>query len=133
MSGLRRAQAAVRESNAALKAAQARARQQAADDAAGLFLALVKRAGLPAPVREFHFHPTRKWAFDFAWPDVKVALEVDGGIWSQGRHTRGAGWLKDTEKLNMAACLGWRLLRTTPTGLTDLLTIRTITAALEAS
>jgi hypothetical protein len=43
-----------------------------------------------------------------------VALEVEGGVWTGGRHTRGAGFLKDVEKYNRAAVLGWRLLRVTP-------------------
>jgi hypothetical protein len=91
-----------------------------------LFLALLKRERLPLPVAELRFAPPRRWRFDYAWPDHRVALEVDGGIWTAGRHTRGAGWLKDTEKLNTAASLGWRLLRTTPDGLHDLETIALI-------
>jgi very-short-patch-repair endonuclease len=70
--------------------------------------------GIPNPEFEFRFHPERKWRFDLAWPAAKVALEIDGAVWSGGRHTRGSGWLKDTEKLNAAACLGWRMLRCTP-------------------
>ena len=99
-----------------------------------LFLALVKRAKLPAPTAEYRFHDSRKWRFDWAWPEYRVALEVDGGIWRGGRHTRGAGWLKDTEKLNTAASMGWRLLRCTPTQLCtmdtiDLLSLTLTTAA----
>lgn len=71
-------------------------------------------AGLPVPVPEYVFAPPRKWRFDYAWPSAKVALEVDGGVFVAGRHTRGAGWLKDTEKLNTAASMGWRLFRCTP-------------------
>jgi hypothetical protein len=78
---------------------------------------LCRLSGLPDPTPEYRFHPTRKWRFDFAWIDVRVALEVDGGIWTQGRHSRGTGMLGDHEKLNEAACLGWRVLRTTPSGL----------------
>ena len=44
---------------------------------------------LPAPVPEFRFHPERKWRFDFAWPEHKIAVEQEGGVWIQGRHTRG--------------------------------------------
>jgi very-short-patch-repair endonuclease len=71
-------------------------------------------AGLPKPEAEFRFHPTRKFRLDFAWVQHKVGLEIDGGIWTGGRHTRGAGWLKDTEKLNLLASMGWRMLRCTP-------------------
>ena len=69
---------------------------------------------LPEPVPEYQFHPTRKWRFDYAWPLHKLALEVEGGIWTQGRHTRGAGALADMEKYSEAAILGWRLLYVTP-------------------
>ncbi len=70
--------------------------------------------GLPAPTFEFQFHPERKWRFDMAWPKQRVALEVEGGIHTEGRHTRGAGFLKDMEKYNTAARFGWRVIRCTP-------------------
>lgn len=70
--------------------------------------------GLPPPVAEFKFHPTRKWRFDFAWPDKLLAVEFDGAIWTQGRHTRGAGYLEDMHKLNAAVLLGWSVLRFAP-------------------
>jgi hypothetical protein len=98
-----------------------------------LFLALLKRAKLPAPVIEHRFAPPRRWRFDYAFPDAKVALEVDGGVWTRGRHTRGSGWLKDTEKLNTAAVMGWRLLRCTPAQLPTLETVELIRRALAQS
>ena len=67
----------------------------------------------PRPVREFAFHPTRKWRFDFAWPEYKIAVECEGGAWSGGRHTRGAGFIADCEKYNAAALAGWRVFRFT--------------------
>jgi hypothetical protein len=73
--------------------------------------------GLPVPVEEYRFHPTRRWKFDFAWPEYMIALEVEGGAFSGGRHTRGAGFLKDMEKYNEATIEGWRLLRCTPSQL----------------
>lgn len=75
--------------------------------------------GLFEPVAEFRFHPVRRWRFDWAWPERKVAVEIDGGIWTRGRHTRGAGFLADMEKLNTAALLGWRVLRFTPAQVKD--------------
>ncbi len=95
-----------------------------------LFLALLKRAKLPAPVAELRFAPPRRFRFDWAWPDHKVALECDGGVWTQGRHTRGTGFLRDAEKFNIAAVMGWRILRTTPSKLHDLETIALIERAL---
>lgn len=69
---------------------------------------------LPVPVTEFRFHPTRRWRFDYCWLDQKVAVEVDGGIWVRGRHSRGYGMRKDNEKLNEAQKLGWRVFRFEP-------------------
>lgn len=83
-----------------------------------IFSALCRGEGLPEPVAEFRFHNQRRWRFDYAFPAQKIAVEVEGGIWSGGRHTRGAGFLKDMEKYNAATALGWRVLRTTPKGLT---------------
>lgn len=71
-------------------------------------------ADLIPPETEFRFHPERKWRFDFAWPEQKVAVEVDGGVFSGGRHTRGMGFIRDCEKLNMACEMGWKVLRYQP-------------------
>ena len=97
-----------------------------------LFLALVKRAKLPAPVPEFKFHPTRRWRFDWAFPDQRVALEVEGGAWTGGRHTRGKGFLADCEKYSEAAALGWRIIRVPPSELATLRTVDWLTRALAA-
>jgi hypothetical protein len=78
------------------------------------FERLLRSVGLPAPVREHRFHPVRRWRFDYAWPEQRVALEVDGGVWTGGRHTRGAGFIKDMEKLNAATVAGWRVVRVVP-------------------
>lgn len=66
---------------------------------------------MPVPEPEYKFHPDRKWRIDFAWPGLKLAVEIEGGIWTGGRHTRGAGFMADMEKYNALAVLGWRLLR----------------------
>lgn len=47
-------------------------------------------------------------------PEYKIALEVEGGVWTQGRHTRPQGFLGDVDKYNTATLMGWRLFRTTP-------------------
>lgn len=65
------------------------------------------------PTREYRFHPDRRWRFDFAWPAVKVAVEIEGGSWVRGGHNRGVGYQKDCEKYNAATALGWRVFRLT--------------------
>ena len=71
--------------------------------------------GLPVlPITEYRFSPPRRWRFDFAWPTWMIAVEQEGGVWIQGRHSRGAGMVKDMEKYNTAALLGWRVFRFTP-------------------
>jgi hypothetical protein len=79
-----------------------------------VFLRALEVRGLPRPEREWKFDAKRRWRFDYAWPQQMIALEVEGGVWTGGRHTRGAGFVKDMEKYNRAAVLGWRLLRVTP-------------------
>jgi len=69
---------------------------------------------LPKNEREYRFHPLRRWRFDFAWPKKKVAVELEGGIWIRGGHTRGKGFLKDCEKYNTATFMGWKIIRLTP-------------------
>lgn len=65
-------------------------------------------------VKEFKFHPKRRWRFDYAIPEHKIAVEVEGGVWTGGRHTRPQGFLGDIEKYNTATLMGWRVFRTTP-------------------
>jgi len=71
-------------------------------------------------IAEHRFHPTRRWRFDFALPEYKIAIEIEGGIFSHGRHTRGVGYIKDLEKYNEAVMLDWRILRYTPTQLGEM-------------
>jgi len=68
----------------------------------------------PVPKRQYKFHPVRRWKFDFAWDDdYKLAVEIDGGMYVNGRHNRPAGYEADCEKLNTAIIEGWRVLRYT--------------------
>lgn len=86
----------------------------------------IRAYNLPDPVKEYHFHPERKWRFDFAWPDLMIALECEGGIYAssknlcqlcgqppRSRHTSMSGFEGDCEKYNQAAILGWKVLRVT--------------------
>ena len=65
----------------------------------------------PELVSEFQFHPKRKWRADFAHIDSKTLIEIEGGIWLQGRHNRATGFIADREKYNEATLSGWRIFR----------------------
>lgn len=87
--------------------------------ALGRLLADQVAAFLPAAVTEYRFHQTRKWRFDVAWPSERVAVEIEGGAYVAGRHSRGAGFEADIEKYAEAACLGWTVLRALPKHVRD--------------
>ncbi|MBJ9984455.1 DUF559 domain-containing protein [Acinetobacter sp. S40] len=61
--------------------------------------------------QEYKFHPERNWRADFLITGTNILIEVEGGIWSGGRHTRAKGYLGDMEKYNAAAVLGFKVLR----------------------
>jgi hypothetical protein len=58
--------------------------------------------------------PQRRWRLDFAWPGDKVGVEVQGGLWTGGKHARGAGIENDYEKGNAGQLLGWTVLYVSP-------------------
>ena len=95
-----------------------------------IVLAWFNRNEIVMPELEFKFHPERRWRFDFAWPEHKLALEVEGAVWAGGRHTRGSGFVKDMEKYNKAVLLGWRILRTTPQNLCMIETVKMLKTAM---
>lgn len=70
-------------------------------------------------VREFRPIPTRRWRTDFCWIDDKLAVELEGGTWTGGRHTRGKGFEADCEKYNCLQLAGWIVLRFTDKHLKD--------------
>jgi very-short-patch-repair endonuclease len=72
-------------------------------------------AGLEAPTLELRFAPPRRWRFDLAWESVRLAVEIEGGVFLKGgsRHSRGAGFEGDCEKYAEAMLLGWKVLRVT--------------------
>ena len=84
------------------------------------FLARIKYDKLPPPQQEYHIYirghvkGERPHRIDFAWPNpIKLAIEVEGGIYTFGRHTRGSGYEKDMKKYNWISRNGWVLLRYT--------------------
>lgn len=59
------------------------------------------------PESDYVFHPTRGWKLDWSWPELKIAVEVDGGQWQPygGRHARD----EDRDKCNEAEAMGWHV------------------------
>jgi very-short-patch-repair endonuclease len=95
--------------SAKLKKEQAKAHREALEAT----LALHLKAERIAFVQQLKFWPYRLWRFDFAMPDHKLAIEVQGGTWSNGAHARGSGIENDTEKAAHAVIAGWRVIPVT--------------------
>jgi very-short-patch-repair endonuclease len=97
------------------------------------FLFICKAQGIEGIVPEFMFAAElkRKWRFDFAIPEAMLAIEIEGGLWITGRHNRASGFVKDMEKYNTAATLGWRVLKFTPQEIQKDSTYQTIKKCLE--
>lgn len=68
--------------------------------------------------REWRFDISRLWKFDFAWVAPKVAVEVEGGVFSRGAaskgHGGGAAYASNCEKYNVAQHQGWAVIRLSP-------------------
>ncbi len=95
-----------------LKLAQARAGEQLLKLK---FISVFNEFNLRHPQEEYRFHPVRRWRFDYCYPELKLAFEIEGGTRTGGRHTRPMGYQKDCEKYNYAALLGYRVIRLTST------------------
>lgn len=108
------------------KSAQKRNAQKITD----LFAVLCRSDLNVECVKEFKFHPKRRWRFDYAIPEHRIALEVEGGVWTNGRHTRPQGFLGDIEKYNTATLMGWRVFRTTPDDLLRTATLNLLKQAI---
>ena len=86
---------------------------------ADLFGLHVKAMKLPTPTLEYRFATPRRWRFDFAWPDYRVATEIEGLVahkdgkrmLASGRHTSFKGFTEDAIKYATANILGWHVLR----------------------
>jgi hypothetical protein len=97
-----------------------------------LFAMQLKAAKLRGWEREVVFAPPRRWRFDFAYEvgTCRLAVEIEGGTWIQGRHQTGSGFAKDCEKYNFAALKSWRVFRFTAEMVQSGDALRTIEAAL---
>ena len=111
------------------------------------FAAHLAAAQLPPPVREYRFAREvvgdgpgirkrlraaglKDWRFDFAWPSLRIAVEIEGGIWVRGAHVRGEKFTDDCEKYNFATLLGWKVYRFTAVMVKDGRALDTIERAL---
>ena len=88
--------------------------------------AYFREMGLPAPEFELMYIPGRKFRLDVAWPDARVGIECQGGIWIRGAHGRGSGIKRDMEKNNLGILAGWRVLQVPPEKLCLLETARMV-------
>ena len=95
--------------------------------------ALSQVPGAGQPKTEYRFHDTRRWRFDFAWPEYRLAVEVEGGQWVNGRHQRSKGYEGDCEKYNEAALDGWKVLRFTGDMVKDGRALATLISALRVA
>jgi hypothetical protein len=87
----------------------------------------MRDAELPEPAEEFIFHESRKWRFDFAFPELKVAVEYDGGVFDgQPSHSSISGIMRDIEKINEAQLDGWLVIRCTAQTVASGLAVRYI-------
>lgn len=77
------------------------------------FLEQLRQAMLPEPEREYRFATPRRYRLDFAWPDRKLGVELEGGIFRSGPqgHSSIGGIKRDMAKHNLAVSLGWRVYR----------------------
>lgn len=90
-------------------------REMAASRLESRFLLLWRVAQGPHLEREVKFHASRRWRADFAHPETRTLIEIEGGIFlpGGGRHSRGAGYAKDAEKYLEAVLAGWTVIRLT--------------------
>lgn len=116
----------------AARSAKVKANIRKGKRAANGIVTWCKTHGLPVPVMEHRFHPQRRWLIDVAWPDLKLGVELQGGVFVRGAHARGTQYRKDCEKLNTAQLMGWRLLWFTYPDLNDGSATAMIREALES-
>lgn len=71
----------------------------------------IEELRLPFPQKEYQPGITRKFRFDYAWLDVKIAVELNGATWTKGAHSTGRGIQRDYVKLNYCQILGWLVIQ----------------------
>ena len=93
----------------------------------------IQAVKLPKPERQYKFHPKRAFRADFCWPANRLIVEVQGGVWNNGAHVRGAGYERDCERMIEAQLLGHRILYVTPAHIQKGSALEWIERALEAA
>lgn len=86
------------------------------------FLFELRRNNLRGFVCEYPFkgfNGQRRWRFDVAYEEEKVACEVMGGLFSNGKHSREAGFANDSRKSAEAQLMGWKVINVTPSMIKD--------------
>lgn len=81
-------------------------------------ISVLERSGLKF-VSELKFDEVRGFRFDWAVPDLKLAIEYEGIFSDKSGHTTVTGYKKDCQKYNLATLQGWRLLRYTAANYLD--------------
>jgi len=56
----------------------------------------------------------KRFRLDFAHEETRVGIEIQGGIYTRGRHVTGAGYERDAFKYNLAYAGGWVIFLMTP-------------------
>jgi hypothetical protein len=88
------------------------------------------------PQRNYRFHPMRRFEIDWAWPEQKVGVEIQGGIWipgGKGAHSRPMNIVRDMTKHNLLLDAGWRVWHYTPKEVIDGIAIEHIDKILRAA
>jgi hypothetical protein len=75
------------------------------------FFARMLQAAFPDAITEYRFYSKRRWRLDWYVPSIRVGIEIEGGIWTRGRHNRPLGFMRDMEKYNSAALMGITIYR----------------------
>jgi len=109
-----------------------RARKSTGNRYAPIVSAICRAHGWLEPLAEQRLIPGRRFSCDLVWPDARLVVEVQGGVWlRRGGHTGGQAQIDDMEKFNELALLGFKVLQVTPQQVTDGELVRLLTRAFE--
>lgn len=100
----------------------------------GFFIRLVKSVCKVDLVKEYEPFPDRKYRVDFSLPDLKIAIEKEGGVWMKGggAHSRPQNIERDIEKYTRLSVEGWIIIRRQPKELNGTKTLELLQAAINS-